>query len=63
MGVPPQLPVSPPRPARKRGGWRWLLLALLFPIVVGSWWQTVIWVVLFCLLIYLIRPRDPAPPK
>jgi hypothetical protein len=42
----------------KKWGWRTWLLIILFPIPYGPWWLTIICVMGFCLLAYLIVAAD-----
>jgi ABC-type multidrug transport system permease subunit len=48
-------------------GWRKWLLAILFPVPMGSMWLTIAWAALFCLLAYVLvknsAKQSKLPPK
>jgi hypothetical protein len=54
MQLPANPPAKPPSLWWKKLGWRKWLLFILFPIPIGSWWQTTIWAILFCVLAWLL---------
>jgi hypothetical protein len=53
----------------KKLGWRKWLLIFLFPNPMGSWWVTLIWAALFCVMVWLMfrdvkkKSAQPAPPE
>src|SRR5258708_5943945 len=45
-------------PSRNGWGWRKWLLIILFPIPFSPWWLTIIYLAVFCSLVWLLVPFD-----
>jgi hypothetical protein len=54
MEVPKKTAISKLSILWKDLGWRKWLLAILFPVPMFSWWLTGAWVILFCILVWVM---------